>query len=79
MDLYNSFKPVLLFAVFLIGAVRAVICFGKNEIKGMWIALGIAMVVFFFVSGPETTAKAGDGIMNAILNFISSIGSGGNA
>lgn len=79
MELYNSFKPALLFIIFLIGAGKAVFHFGKNEIKGMWITIFVAMGIYFFVNGPQKTMQAGDGLMNAILNFISTFGQGGNA
>ncbi|MBZ5961364.1 hypothetical protein KII94_08815 [Leuconostoc gelidum subsp. gasicomitatum] len=74
MDIYNAIKPVLLGAVALIAGGKAVGHFGKSETKQLWITLGLGGLILFFVNGPQKSLGAFDGLMNALLNFISGLG-----
>ncbi|GDZ82883.1 TcpD family membrane protein [Leuconostoc citreum] len=74
MDIYNAVKPVLLIGVALIAGGKAIGHYGKNETKQLWITLGIGGLIFFFVNGPQKSLGAFDGLMNALLNFISGLG-----
>ncbi|MDI6572941.1 TcpD family membrane protein [Leuconostoc lactis] len=74
MDIYNAVKPVLLIGVALIAGSKAISHYGKNETKQLWITLGLGGLIFFFVNGPQKSLAAFDGLMNALLNFISGLG-----
>ena len=74
MDLYEAFKPVLIFIVIVITVWRASVFFGKNESKSMWMTIIIGAALFFVVNGPEKTLNSFVGIGNTVLNFIQGIG-----
>ncbi|MCK8605640.1 hypothetical protein LNP18_05930 [Leuconostoc citreum] len=77
MEFYNSIKPVLLLGIFIIAGGKSLKNFGNSEIKAMWITLVIGGVLMFVIDGPQRSLGAFDGLMNALVRFISGIGNGG--
>jgi hypothetical protein len=74
LDFYNSIKPLLLVGTVVISGWRALLHFGKNESKDMWMSVLIGAVVYFFINGPANTMQAFSGILNALLNWVKGIG-----
>ncbi|MCK8617042.1 hypothetical protein LNP00_01475 [Fructobacillus sp. M158] len=74
MPFYNSLKPLLLTAVFLVAAWRASIAYGKKETVQLWIIIGIGAVVYSFINDPSGTLATPGGIINALKQYLSGIG-----
>lgn len=58
MDFYNSIKSLLLVGTVVIAGGRALMHYGKNESKDMWVSIFIGALVYFFVNGPQDSLQA---------------------
>ncbi|GAK31926.1 hypothetical protein WOSG25_200080 [Weissella oryzae SG25] len=74
MDLYSGLKPGLITIILLVAAWRVGVFYAKSETKSMWMAIGIAALVVFFVNGPQETMNSFNGIFRLVLNWISTLG-----
>lgn len=74
MDLYEAFKPVFVLVVIAITAWRAIVFFGKNQSKAMWVTIILGAALMFVVASPEKTLNSFSGIGNTVLNFIQGLG-----
>ncbi|QIL49935.1 hypothetical protein G7084_00485 [Weissella coleopterorum] len=74
MDLYNALKPALLFFVAFATAGRALLSFSKNDMKAIWITIILGVAVFYFVNDPQGFLGSGNGLMNTVKNWISTLG-----
>lgn len=74
MDLYGSIKPALVTVLLIVVVVRAVMHLIKKETKEMWISVLIGAIILVIVNGPEQTLNSFQGLVNLVLDYISTLG-----
>ncbi|GAK31913.1 hypothetical protein WOSG25_190210 [Weissella oryzae SG25] len=74
MDLYSSIKPAIITILMFAAVIYAVFKFFKKETRAMWIGIGIAAVLLYFIKSPQEALSSFDGLIKLVLNWISSLG-----
>lgn len=74
MDLYSNIKPAFITLLLIFAVGRAIYLFFKKASREMWMTLGIAAVLGFFINGPQETLNAFGGLIRLVLNWISTLG-----